>query len=237
MDTHEGAETPLEELAREGRTRAQAAAAEEARREREEERASRREVLRIGRTYLLDALVEQPRVPQLINLPRVMAATVLCGLLWVGGEALRLPRVSGVGMAGVLVLPFAWFALRRWNGVRLLRAERAWLHDLPFPVFGYFDVLSASPDEECTLRVAVWMLDEGPSDEVMEGMAGRAGGATTATRAGGGWRIQSGILRSPAFDESGPTNGARLAWMRSVIEESLLPLHRVHPLRCVEFAE
>lgn len=237
MDTHGDAETPLEELAREGRTRARAAAAEEARREREEERASRREVLRIGRTFLLDALVEQPRVPQLITLPRVMAGTMLCGLLWVGGEAFRLPRVPGVGLAGMLVLPFTWFALRRWNAVRLLHAERAWLHDLPFPVFGYFEVLSAGPDEESTLRVTVWMLDEGPSDEVMEGMAGRAGGATTATRAAGGWRIQSGILRSPVFEEAGPTNGARLAWMRSVIEESLLPLHRVHPIRRVEFAE
>lgn len=237
MDTPGDAETPLEELAREGRTRAQAAAAAEATRQREEERASRREVLRLGRTYLLDALVEQPRVPQMITLPRVMAATALCCVMWIGGDALGLPRVSGVGLAGVLVLPFAWFALRRWNAVRLLRAERAWLHDLPFPVFGYFDTLSAGPDEECTLRVKVWTRGEGPSDEVMEGMAGRAGGATKVTRSRGGWRIESGILRSPAFDESGPTNGARLGWMRSVIEESLLPLHRVHPIRRVEFAD
>lgn len=231
----DGAETPLEELAREGKARAQAAAAEEALRQREEERASRREVLRIGRTYLRDALVEQPRVPQPITLPRVIVATGAFGAMWVAGEGLGLPRVSGVGMAGVLVLPFAWFAVRRLLGVRLLRAERAWLHDLPFPVFGYFDTLSAGPDEECTLRVSVWTHGEGPSDEVMEGMAGRAGGATTAVRAGGGWRIESGILRSPVFDEAGPTNGARLGWMRAVIEESLLPLHRVHPIRRVEF--
>jgi hypothetical protein len=237
VNTEGGAETPLEELAREGRTRAQAAAAEEARRQREEERASRREVLRIGRTYLLDALVEQPRVPQWITLLRVMAATALCCVLWIGGDALGLPRLSGVGLAGVLVLPFAWFAVRRLNAVRLLRVERAWLHDLPFPVFGYFDTLSASPDEECTLRVKVWTHGEGPSDEVMEGIAGLAGGATSVTRSRGGWRIQSGVLRSPAFEDSGPTNGARLGWMRSVIEQSLLPLHRVHPIRRVEFGE
>lgn len=237
MESPGGAETPLEELAREGRARAQAAAAEEASRAREEARASQREVLRIGRTYLLDALVEQPRVPQLVSLPRVIAAVAGCGALWAAGEALGLPLASAVGFAGVLVLPFAWLALRRWNAVRLLRAERAWLQDLPFPVFGYFDTLSAGPDEECTLRVRVWTRGEGPLDEVMEGMAGRAGGATSATRAGGGWRIQSGILRSPAFDETGPTNGARLAWMRAVLQESLIPLHQVHPIRRVEFTD
>ncbi len=236
MDTPGGAETPLEELAREGRARAQAAAAEEKRRLREEARVQRRELLRLGRSDLREALLEQPRVPLLATLPRVIIATGAFGAMWIGGEALGLPSVSTVGLVGLLVLPFAWFAVRPLLGARLVRAERAWLHDLPFPVFGYFDTLSASPDEECTIHVRVWTHGEGPSDEVMEGLAGLAG-ATSVKRIGQGWRIESRTLRSPAFDEHGPTNGARLAWMRAVLEESLIPLHRVHPIRRVEFAD
>ena len=151
------------------------------------------------------------------------------------GELLGVPIVAKVGLMGVLVLPFAWFGVRRWSGVRILRTERAWLHDLPFPVFGYFAALCATPEEECTVRVKVWTRGEGPSHEVMEGMVGRAGGATTVKRSGGGWQIESGILHSPALTDMDPTNGARIAWMRSLIEESLVPLHQVHPLRRVQF--
>jgi hypothetical protein len=237
VDTPDGADTSLDELARAGKARAQAAAAAEKLRLREEARVQRRELLRLGRSDLREALLEQPRVPQPITLPRVIAATAAFGAMWLGGEALGLSRVSTVGLVGLLVLPFAWFAVRPLLGVRLVRAERAWLRDLPFPVFGYFDTLSTSPDEECTLRVKVWTHGEGPSDEVMEGLAGLAG-ATSVKRVGQqGWRIESGTLRSPAFEDVGPTNGARLAWMRAVLEESLIPLHRVHPIRRVEFTE
>jgi hypothetical protein len=225
----------LEELAQEGRARARAAAAEEAMRQRAAARAERREVLRLGRGYLLDALVERPRGSPVLTLARTVRATVACGAVWGLGELLGLPLVAGAGLVGVIVLPFAWFGVRRWSGARILRAERAWLHDLPFPVFGYFAALCATPEEECTVRVKVWTRGEGPSDEVMEGIVGRAGGATSVTRMAGGWQIESGILHSPAMADMDPTHGAKLAWMRALIQESLIPLHQVHPLKRVQF--
>ncbi len=232
MDTPE---TRLRELALEGRTRAHAAAAGETLRLRAAAHAERREVRRLGRTHLLDALAERPRTQPAITLMRTLKATGGCAVLWMAGELLGLPLVAGLGLAGVIVLPFTWFGVRRWIGVRGVRAERAWLHDLPFPVFGYFAVLCATPEEDCVVRAKVWTRGEGPSDEVMEGIVGRAGGATSVRRTAGGWQIESGILHTPPLQDVDPTHGERIAWMRSLIEESLIPLHEVHPLRRVQF--
>lgn len=236
MDTPGADEAHLEELAGEGRMRAEEGAAREVERSRAARRAERRQVRRLGLGNLLNALVECPRVPQPFSLPRVMMLTAACCVLWLAGEWLELPRpVRNVGLAGVLLIPFAWFGGRRWIGLRLLRVERAWLQDLPFPVFGYFATLSGSPSEECTIQVRVWTRYEGPTEEVMKGMAGRADAASRVWRTAGGWVIESGPLFSPAVGDMEPTNGAMLSWMRSVIDEALLPLHAVHPLRSVKF--
>lgn len=51
----------------------------------------------------------------------------------------------------------------------------------------------------------------------------------------GVWEVESGTIHSFAGTDVDPTNGPLLAWMRSVINETLLPLHAEHRITSVRF--
>jgi hypothetical protein len=55
------------------------------------------------------------------------------------------------------------------------------------------------------------------------------------TRRRGAWEVESGTIHSFAGADVDPTNGLLLAWMRSVITETLLPLHAAHRITSVRF--
>lgn len=226
----------LERLAREGEERRVAAAAEEEAVARLAAIQQRRQVRRLGLGNLLDALAERPPGHARPLLPRTLAVVAVSVVLWLGGEAVGAPAVvSNAGLAGVLAVPFLHLGVRRWQAVRDLRRERGWLQDLPFPVRGYFAMLSTAPCEERTVEVRFELRDEGPGEEIVRGLAGRAGGAVRVARTRTGWKVESGVIHSPAGGDMQPTNGPLLSWMRGFITETLLPLHAEHRVTGVRF--
>jgi hypothetical protein len=232
---HRAASAELQRLAREGEARRVAAEAEAEAGARTDAIRQRREVRRLGASNLLNALADSPRNSSFSLFRWTLAATVASAVLWGAGELFGGRTLANGGLIGVLVIPFLYFGGRRIAGILALRRERAWLHDLPFPVRGYFALLSSTPEEERTATVAFRLMDEGPDEDVIRGLAGRSGGAVSVSRARGGWKIESGVIWSPAGDDSPPTHGPLLAWMRAVITETLLPLHAEHRITGVRF--
>ncbi|MFL5539823.1 MAG: GNAT family N-acetyltransferase [Longimicrobiaceae bacterium] len=230
----------LAALAAEGRARQAAALAAEADEARRSEMRERREVERLGRGYVRAALLESPRGAAPPLLPVAMAMVVAGTVLLVFGDlvGLRQPFWPKVGMGLVLLAIVGFFGGRWVMAPWLVRRERAWLQALPFPVRGWFRTLGQAPEEERRVRVRIEFRGEPPEREVLEGLFGRVAIPATARLAAGqgaSWRAESGPIRSPAFEDVDPTNGAVLRWMRGVVEEVLLPLHAVHPLQSVEF--
>ncbi|HEU4559737.1 MAG TPA: hypothetical protein VFS20_17925 [Longimicrobium sp.] len=229
------AQRHLAELAAEGRRQqADAVAAEEAE-SRRIERRERREVERLGRANVRAALLESPREPAPPQLAITIGA-VLTGtlLLLIAGDGIA----SGVGLALVVLACGGFWPARFVVGVRQVRAERVWLRSLPFPVRGWFRVLGDTPSEERTVRLRIRFRDAIPEREVLEGILGRIHLPATARLRGGAgatWTVESGPLRTTIIEDVTPTNASALWWMRSVIEESLVPLHEAYPLRAVRF--
>ncbi|HET7464494.1 MAG TPA: hypothetical protein VFJ82_24760 [Longimicrobium sp.] len=223
----------LEALAREGRERHAAALAREAAEERRTALRERRQVERLGRVNVRNALLDSPPGPSLPIL-RIAIGAVVVGtvLLFVGGRWQVLGWVLLVGaIAG-------FFGGRLLLGPRYVRMEAAWLRALPFPVRGYFRVLGDTPAEERCVRVRITFRHTAPAREVLEGMAGRMAYPATARLDGGSglrWTIRSAAIRTPAVDDVEMTNLQVLAWMRIVIGDVLLPLHDAYPLRSVRF--
>ncbi|HET6762069.1 MAG TPA: hypothetical protein VFH27_00320, partial [Longimicrobiaceae bacterium] len=226
----------LAQLAREGEASRVRAAAAQAHDERMDRIRQRRQVRRLGHGNLLNALSDNPFLGGRSLLVWMLAATAVCGALWMGAEWMEgPPLLRNVGLGGTILLPVLYFPLRRLRGLRSLRVERTWLHDLPFPVRGYFALLASSPEEDRTVRVRFRLADEGPGEEIIRGLAGRSGGAVTVTRSGGAWEIESGTIHSYAGGDTDPDNGPLLWWMRSVIADTLLPLHMEHRVTSVRF--
>jgi hypothetical protein len=226
----------LRRLAAEGEASRVQAAAREAAQKRVEAVRQRREVRRLGAGDMLNALAEAPLGgggfrPH----PWTLGLTAAAAVLWIAAGAAGLPRLATAGLIGVLVIPFLYFGVRRPVGMLALRRERAWLHNLPFPVRGYFALLSSSPCEDRTVRVHFRLMDEGPDEEVIRGLAGRSGGAVTVSRTRGGWEVESGNIHSFTGTDIDPDNGPLLGWMRAVITETLLPLHAQHRITSVRF--
>jgi hypothetical protein len=166
----------------------------------------------------------------------IAAGTVL--LVFGDLVGLRQPFWPKAGIGLVLLAIAGFFGGRMVLAPWLVRRERAWLQALPFPVRGYFRTLGRVPEEERQVRVRIDFQGEPPERELLEGLLGRVTYPASARITGGKgarWRAESGPIRSPAFDDVDPTNGAVLGWMRGVVEEVLLPLHAVHPLQSVEF--
>jgi MFS family permease len=238
--TATGAGSRLAALAAEGRARQAAALAAEAAEARRIERAERREVERLGRAYVRAALLERPRGRALPLLPIAMGMVVAGTVLLVFPDlvGLRQPFWASAGLALVLLAIAGFFGGRLLLGPRLVRAERAWLLALPFPVRGYFQVLGRAPEEERQLRVRIVFRGGAPERELLEGLCGRVAFPGTARITGGRgarWQAESGPIRSLVMEDVDPTNGAVLSWMRVVIEDVLLPLHEAFPLRGVRF--
>ncbi|HEY7770346.1 hypothetical protein [Longimicrobium sp.] len=228
----------LERLAREGEERRRAAEAEHAAAERTAAIRQRREVRRLGASNLLNALAENPPGPAVPLLRWTISAVVVSSILWIGGDVAGAPdAVSSVGLVGVLVIPFLYLGVRRWRAVLSLRRERAWLLDLPFPVRGYFALLSSTPEEERTATVRFRLEDDGPGEDIIRGLAGRSGGAVKVSRTRGSWVVESGVIHSYTSDDIEATNGPLLGWMRAVITETLLPLHAEHRVTSVRFRD
>jgi hypothetical protein len=117
--------------------------------------------------------------------------------------------------------------------------ERRWLRGLPFPVRGWFRALGRTPEEERQMRLRIRFRDAAPEREVLEGLLGRVTFPATARVTGGAgssWTVESGPIRTVFVDDVTPTNAFPLWWMRSVIDEALLPLHEAYPLRTVRFS-
>jgi hypothetical protein len=228
----------LARLAREGEERRRAPEAEHAAAERTAAIRQRREVRRLGTSNLLNALAENPPGPAVPLLRWTLAAVVVSSVLCFGADLVGAPEfVEGIGLAGVLVIPFLYLGVRRWRAVLSLRRERAWLLDLPFPVRGYFGLLSSSPAEERTASVRFELADDGPGEDIIRGLAGRSGGAVKVSRTRGSWVVESGVIHSFASDDVKATNGPLLGWMRAVITETLLPLHAEHRVTSVRFRD
>jgi hypothetical protein len=228
--------SPLERLASEGEARRVQAAALQAANERKDAIRQRREVRRLGTSNLLVALADVPLGRRLPLLGWSLGAVTVFIVLWLGTQALGGPRLlERVGLAGTLIVPFLYFPARRLWGIYQLSRERAWLRSLPFPVRGYFSTLCDTPAEETTVHVRFSLHDEGPGEDILCGLAGRAGGAVRLTSRATGWEVESGVIWSPAGEETGPTNGPMLAWMRGFITETLLPLHSEHRVTSVRF--
>jgi len=229
------ADRHLAALAAEGRERQAAALAEEAAEARRREREERRAVERLGRGHVRNSLLDSPRgaAPPLLW---ITSGAVVIGtlLLVLGGE-----RGAWVGM-GLIALAIAGFFGGRWIvGRRLVGVERAWLRSLPFPVRGYFRVLGATPEEERILKMRIHFRAAAPERDLVDGMLGRVRYPATARLAGGSaapiFTAESGPIRTVFVEDGTPSNHAPLGWMRTVIDEALLPLHEAYPIRRVEF--
>jgi hypothetical protein len=232
----------LAALAAEGRQRQAAALAAEAAEEQRIERRRRREVERLGRSNVANALLERSRGPALpllrFSIALVVTGTVL--LLAPGVVGLPQPIGPSLGLALIVLGGGGYFVARKLAAPRLVRAELAWLRALPFPVRGYAATLGESPGEERRVRVHLEFRGAAPEHEVLEGLFGRVTFPATARITegrGAGWTAESGPIRSVALDDLDPTNGPVLSWMRSVVDEVLLPLHAAFPLRGVEFGD
>jgi hypothetical protein len=231
----------LSALAAEGRERQAAALAAEEAEERRIRRAERRELERLTRPNIRLALLDSPRgkAPPLtaIACGLVVLGTVL--LLFTDEAAEQRGWVSVVGLALVLGSAGLFFPARWILGMRLERVERRWLQSLPFPVKGYFRVLSATPSEETRVSLRIRFAAAAPEREVLDGILGRVQFPASARLTGGqdlAWTAESGPIRTVFVEDGTPTNAAPLSWMRGVIDE-LLPLHQAYPLREVEFRE
>jgi hypothetical protein len=228
------AERRLVELAEEGRGRQAAALAAEEAEERRIQRLERRHVERLGRTHVRNSLLDGPRGPA----PPLLA--MACGAVVLGTVLLFLTDggLSAVGL-GLILLAIGGFFGGRWIvGRRLARVERAWLLSLPFSVRGYFRVLGATPSEETRIRVRIRFREAAPDRDVLDGLLGRVQYPASARLTGGSglsWKAESGPIRTLMVEDGTPTNLSSLSWMRSVIDEALLPLHEAYPLRGVEF--
>ncbi|HEU4453210.1 MAG TPA: hypothetical protein VFR81_09115 [Longimicrobium sp.] len=228
------AERRVAALAEEGRVRQAAALAAEKAEERRIERSERRQVERLGRANVRNSLLDSPRGPA----PPLLA--LACGAVVLGTVLLFLADgvLSAVGL-GLILLAIGGFFGGRWIvGRRLVRVERAWLLSLPFSVRGYFRVLGATPSEETRIRVRIRFREAAPEREVLDGLLGRVQYPASARLTGGSglaWKAESGPIRTLMVEDGTPTNLSSLSWMRSVIDEALLPLHEAYPLRGVEF--
>lgn len=230
------ASSRLAALAAEGRERHGAARAAEAEEARRLERRERREVERLGRSNVANAVLERP-LGRGFPLLRVAMALVVAGTALV-----FLPGESGVwntlGLA-LTALAIGGFFGGRWVlGRAGMREERAWLRSLPFPVRGWFRTLGATPAEETSVQLRIVFRGAAPDRALLEGLLGRVAYPATARLTGGRggqWTAESGPIRSLAADDIDPTNGPMLGWMRCVVDEVLVPLHEVYPLRAVTF--
>ena len=234
------AESRLAALAAEGRARQAAALAAEEAEARRIERRERREVERLGRGNVADALLERPRGPALPLLRISMGMVVAGSVPLVFGDlvGLRQPFWPAVGLALIGLAIAGFFGGRLLLGPRRVRAERAWLLSLPFPVRGYFRTLGQTPEEERQVRVRIVFRGAAPEQEVLEGLFGRVAYPATARVTGGQgsrWRAESGPIRSVVMEDMEPTNGPVLSWMRVVVDDVLLPLHEAFPLRSARF--
>jgi len=220
----------LEALAREGREQQAAALALEAAEERRTALRERREVERLGRVNVRNALLDSPRGPSLPIL-RIALGAVIVGTFLLFMPGARWWVLGWMLLGGAIG---GFFVGRLLLGPRYVRGEAAWLRALPFPVRGYFRVLGDTPSEERFVRVRITFRRAAPEREVLEGLAGRA----AATLDGGGglrWTVRSTAIRTPAVDDVEMTNLQVLSWMRGMISEVLLPLHDAYPLRSVRF--
>ena len=226
----------LAELAAEGHERQAAALEAEEAEGRRIERRERRAVERLGRANVRNALLDSPRgaAPPLLAFA-IAAVVVGTTLLLLAGEHGTVPGLALLGLAVAGYFPARWIV-----GMRQVRAEAVWLRALPFPVRGYFRVLGGTPAEERSVRLRIRFRGAAPEREVLEGLLGRVHLPATARLTGGSgasWRAQSGPIRTLIIDDVDPTNLATLSWMRSVLDEALIPLHEVFPLRGVGFRE
>ncbi|HET7230917.1 MAG TPA: hypothetical protein VFJ16_12985 [Longimicrobium sp.] len=227
-------------LAREGRERQAAALAADAAEERRAARRQRREVERLGRANVRNALLASPPGPSLPIL-RISIAMVCVGTL-----LLFAPGFAGVdettwrmlGLALLFAAIAGFFGGRLLLGPRYVRREAAWLGSLPFPVRGYFRILGETPSEERQVRVRIRFRHAAPEREVLEGIVGLVQYPATAVLSGGSglrWTVTSATIRTPVVDDVEPDNMQVLGWMRGMIGEVLVPLHEAYPLRGVTF--
>lgn len=230
------AQRHLAELAGEGRERQAAALAAEKAEERRIERRVRRDVERFGRATIRATLLDSPRgaAP-----PRLLG--IATGAMVAGTGVMMIAEGvwSTMGLALILLASGGFFAARGVVARRLVGVERRWLSGLPFPVRGYFRVLGDTPEEERQVRLRIRFRDAAPEREVLEGLLGRITVPATARLTGGAgleWKVESGPIRTVFVDDVTPTNAAPLWWMRSVINEALIPLHEAYPLRTVSFS-
>lgn len=232
----------LAALAAEGRERQAAALAAEEAEERRIRRQERRELERLTRPNIRLALLDSPRgkAPPLTAIACAIVVVGTVMLLFDGGDGESRGWVGNVGIALILLTCAAFFPARWLEGMRLERVERRWLQSLPFPVKGYFRVLSATPSEETRVSLRIRFAAAAPERDVLDGMLGRVqfpASARLTEGRGATWMAESGPIRTVFIEDGTPTNAAPLGWMRGMIDEALLPLHQAYPLRDVEFRE
>jgi|GEM_PF-1940329 len=236
------ADVRLAELAREGRERQAAALAADQAEERRAEREERRQLERLGRGNVRNALLDSPRGRGFPILRTAIAGVVA------GTALLMLPTSDGpdgrrwhwLGLTLLAASIVGFFGGRWVLGRVYLRREREWIRSLPFPVRGYFRVLGETPEEERRVRVRFQFQDAAPARELLEGLVGRVAYPASARLTGGSglrWTAESTTIHTYMPEDSTATNLQVLSWMRGMMEEVLLPLHEAYPLRGVDFGD
>lgn len=151
--------------------------------------------------------------------------------------------VVGVAFFSFLVISFfaAFILFMVWNFVppvasrSAVAAERAWLSGLPFPVTGYFELLSAEPEPECTIEYVITWQARPPDPDLLHGIIGavdvaarRPESQANSTRITGG--AVSGATGITVNDVDVHWNHRIPEHVHAVIDQALTPLHRSHAI-------
>ncbi len=155
-------------------------------------------------------------------------ALVAVYLGWAEGQ---IGLAWAVGVLGTPLGVFLCVKLRPLLAVYLLARERAWVAALPFPVHGWFEVISAEPVPG-RLHATLEFAGLRPDDATLERLIEKLDDVTS---------LRGHALVSPEFefsygvDDPTPSNDPYLSWQRAVLESVLLPLHREFPLASARF--
>jgi hypothetical protein len=118
---------------------------------------------------------------------------------------------------------------------RPLPTAPVWLSRAPFPIHFYPVLLASLPDTDCVvvMRVVLEPRSPGPRHGLVSDLVGTVDPASRAPhKEPFDAVVRSGSIRCVA--EAGEAPGVNVArWVQEVVEQVLVPLHAVHPIKGV----
>lgn len=167
-----------------------------------------------------------------------LATQLLAALLpmavaaWVGWRSQSFLMGFAVFVPSVVAGFAAIFIVLRARAEDALARERRWVEGLPFPMEGWFDVIAAEP-ESGKMQARLYFEHEEPDAELLRGLVGVADGRLLQAT---GHIVQSPEIEVRDDETDALSNGGYLRWQRKLVREVLIPLHKVYPLRRIEWA-